>query len=73
MIKHDITINSHVYSIGAIYSMFQSCNIILTYKFHRFIDFKTLNAQYSKTTCLIELKLTGSIEGSIETCILICK
>ena len=26
-----------------------------------FIDFKTLNAQYLKTTCLIEFKLTGSI------------
>ena len=26
----------HVYSIVAIISMFQSCNIILTYKFYRF-------------------------------------
>ena len=25
------------------------------------MDFKTLNAQYSKTTYLIEFKLTGSI------------
>ena len=42
--------------------MWQSCNIISLINFIEFIDFKTLKVQYSKTTCPIEFKLTGSVE-----------
>ena len=35
--------------------------LMIFVNFIDFIDFKTSNAQYSKTTCPIELKLTGSL------------
>ena len=59
----NMTINIHVLicSIVAIYSMYQDNKIVILFWFLDFIHFKTLNVHYSKTTCLIEFKLTESI------------
>ena len=39
-------------------------NIVSLFDLIDFIDFKTLNVHYSKNTCPIEFKLTGSIVGA---------
>ena len=55
----NMTINTHVYSVGAIYSTYDK--VVILFWLLNFIDFKTSNVWYSKTTCLIDFKLTGSI------------
>ena len=70
MIKHEhdgMYTLLHVYSMCVIYSMFhiQVFTVAILFSLGNFIDFigfKTSNAWYLKTSCVIELKLTRSIE-----------